>query len=130
MPYGLLSNCNFQFCSDPPISPNPSAENLNATSILLKWSPPFLWPGYSIEFYNISVMNSGLITNNFLLNATFDDALVPFTIFAEDSNIESCHVLEILLSAVTSDAQHLTTFHINGSFIPSVYSKLYHFSLL
>ena len=65
-------------------------------------------------------MNSGLITQNYLLNASFDDALVPFTIFAEDNNIESCQVLEILLSAVSSDAQDLPTFHVNGSFVPSV----------
>ena len=86
----------------------------------MKWSPPFLWPDHSIDFYNISVMNSGLIIQNYLLNASFDDALVPFTIFDEDDNIESCQVLEILLSAVSSDAQDLTTFHVNGSFVPSV----------
>ena len=99
---------------DPPISPNPSTENRNATSILLKWSPPFLWPGYSIDYYNISVMN-----NSHLINATFNDTLVSFMIFAEESSIESCHVLEICLSAVSNDTQCLTTFHINGGFVPS-----------
>ena len=99
---------------DPPISPNPSTENTNATSILLKWSPPFLWPGYSIDYYNISVMNS-----SHLINSTFSDALVPFMIFAEESSIESCHVLEICLSAISSEAQCLTTFNVNGGFVPS-----------
>ena len=100
---------------DPPISPNPSIENTNATSILLKWSPPFLWPGHSIDYYNISVMNNSYL----LTNATFNDALVPFMIFAEESSIEACHVLEICLSAISSEAQCLTTFNINGGFVPS-----------
>ena len=105
--------------SDPPITPNPSTENSNATSILLKWSPPFLWPGYSIDYYNISITNNGSITYSHALNATFKDVLVSFLTFAEDSDIQSCHVLKILLSAVSSDAEDLTTYHVNGGFIPS-----------
>ena len=115
-----LQSIKFEFFSDPPISPNPSTENLNATCILLKWSPPFLWPGYSIDYYNISIMNNGS-TYSHTRNATFNDALVSFMIYAEDNDmhVQSCHVLEILLSAVSSDAERLTAFDVYGGFIPS-----------
>ena len=88
-------------------------------SILLKWSSPFLWPGYSIDYYNISVTNGGLTTYSHLINATFTDVLVAFMITADETNTESCHVMDILLSAISSDTNDLDTFRVNGGFIPS-----------
>ena len=110
-----------KFVLDSPISPNPSAENPNATSILLKWSPPFLWPGYSIDYYSISVSNStsGHIIHSQLRNSSFNDALLLLMIFAEDRNIQSCHTLEILLSATSNDMENLMMFPVNGGYIPS-----------
>ena len=110
--------------TDSPISPNPSIENPNATSAILKWSPPFLWPGHSIQYYNISIINDRRITYSYLLNATFSDVTVSFTTFAEDSTIESCDTLEFFISAVSSDSdtesEDLTTFHVYGGYIPSI----------
>ena len=95
----------------------------------MKWSPPFLWPGHSIQYYNISIINDRRITYSHSINAIFSDTVVSFTNVAEDANIESCNTLEFVISAVNSDSdtesdlEDLTTFRVYGGYIPSKYSR-------
>ena len=58
---------------------NPFIMNPSASSILLKWSPPFLWPGCSIHHYNISIDWSGERTKFYYVNFTYSDAVVSFS---------------------------------------------------
>ena len=44
----------FFLSADPLIPSNPNLVN-NATHVVLLWSPPFIWPGYRIAYYNVSV---------------------------------------------------------------------------
>ena len=39
-----------------PLLSNPTISK-NATHVTLMWSPPFLWPGHRIQYYNISMTN-------------------------------------------------------------------------
>ena len=39
--------------SGSPLTPNPTIRR-NVTHITLLWSPPFLWPGKIISYYNVS----------------------------------------------------------------------------
>ena len=64
--------------ADSPISNNPSIEK-NSTHLSLLWSPPFLWPGQRIQYYNISLVNKtdGIVAY-YRVNSTFSDQLVTF----------------------------------------------------
>ena len=110
---------------DSPVSPNPSISNLNATSMLVKWSPPFLWPGYAITYYNISVTNTEGLTDLYHVNASFSDAVVSFSLIANQSRtIESCAHLRFEIAPVTTDDSIMTikSSVITGGFIPSTQS--------
>ena len=58
--------------ADPPILANPKLVN-NATHLILLWSPPFIWPGHRIAYYNISVTerNEGSISH-YRVNSSVD----------------------------------------------------------
>ena len=59
------------FVVDPPFSPNPLLEQPSSSILSLKWSPPFLWPGYYIRNYNINVRDdAGEILNTYQVNST------------------------------------------------------------
>ena len=82
-----------------PISPNPLLEAKSATRLVVKWSPPFLWPGHSIEYYNISVTNpSNVNTTYHRVNTTYSDALVSFP-FSSQVN-QNCMEFLFVISAV------------------------------
>ena len=43
--------------------------------MMLQWSPPFLWPGYHIDYFNVSTINKtddNIITFD-IINATFNE---------------------------------------------------------
>ena len=110
---------------DSPVSPNPSILNPNATSILVKWSPPFLWPGYAIAFYNVSVTNTKGHTDSYHLNTSFSDVVVSFSLIANQSQtIESCDRLRFEVAPITTDdsIMAIQSLVITGGFIPSTQS--------
>lgn len=74
-----VANCNKSY-TEPPISPNPSFVR-NATHLSLILSPPFLWPGHRIDFYNISVtQGTNGNTDYYNMNSTYDAKMVTFTL--------------------------------------------------
>ena len=95
-----------------PLSPNPFIENPTASTILLKWSPPYLWPGLSIDYYRITVSetakNGVRNTRNFAVNATFSDTIVTFVMDANQTagvylKLHLCNEFLFGISAVSYD---------------------------
>ena len=112
--------------SESPLMQNPFIMNPNATSILLKWSPPFLWPGRSIDNYIInliSINNSQVKNDMFYVNATFSDAVVSFLKVSDNpTEILSCNEILFGISAVTDDNgtdSELSSFTVVGGYLPS-----------
>ena len=95
---------------------NPSLRQMNATALLLQWSSPYIWPGYSIGLYNISVRNHN---NNHVIyhqiNAEFDDKIVDFT-FVQEEQQTNCSEFTFGVSAVSTDSQELSTAYVTGRF--------------
>ena len=83
------------------LSPNPSLER-NTTHLTLLWSPPFLWPGNRIQYYNITFTNrsTGSISYS-RMNSTYNDQIVTF---AREIQIQICSSteLKICISAISS----------------------------
>ena len=109
---------------EPPISPNPSIMNPNASSILFQWSPPFLWLGQAINYYDIFITNNAGETLYYRVNTTFSDAVVSFTATVANypDPILSCNDLHFSLSAVGSDQAKLPSFSATGGYIPGIYT--------
>ena len=101
--------------SDSPLSQNPSLTQKNSTALLVQWSPPYLWPGYSIHFYNISIQNRD---NDHVfyhqINAEFDDKIVDFTFIQEQQN--NCSEFTFGISAISTDSRELSTAYVTGGF--------------
>ena len=66
------------FMIESPLSSNPLLK-INASYINLTWSPPFLWPGQAILYFNVSVTNEsdGSVTYH-QINSNFNDSVVSF----------------------------------------------------
>ena len=63
----------------PPISPNPNLVK-NATHVSLLWSPPFLWPGHRIKYYNVSLTyNSDERETSYFVNETYSTKVATLT---------------------------------------------------
>ena len=60
-----------------PVSPNPSISK-NDTHLILLWSPPFLWPGQRIQYYNITLIidDDGSIAHHMVVNTTLTNPLI------------------------------------------------------
>ena len=116
-----------------PLSPNPSIENPTASTILLEWSPPYLWPGHSIDYYKITVIEtdeSGIQnTRNFIVNSTsFSDTTVTFVMDANRTTgayheLQLCNEFLFGISAVTYDYMNyikseLAPFFVVGGYLP------------
>ena len=72
-----------------PVFPNPCLDQPNVTHLEVRWSPPFLWPGYFIKSYNITVEDiSGSISFYLKNSILFSDAVVSF--WYNDSNKQHC----------------------------------------
>lgn len=87
-----------------PLTSNPYIED-QLSAIILKWSPPYLWPGHRIAYYNITTRNLRDSTRMFdWINATYSDVLVSITKQKECGE----HVFEI--SALSNDNETLQRF--------------------
>ena len=107
-----------------PLLQNPFVMNTNKSSILLKWSPPFLWPGSVIDHYLISTVGAAESDKMiYRINATFHDAIVSF-LKTSDHPTEIRHCSEILfdISAVTDhdNVTELAPFTVVGGYLPSI----------
>ena len=117
-----------------PLSSNPSIENPTASTFLLKWSPPYLWPGRSIDHYKIAVSKtdgSGNILRNmrnFVINATFSDTIVTFAIDVNQSagarhelqlrSVFLFGISAVSYDSVNNDISELVPFFIVGGYLP------------
>ena len=87
-----------------PITPNPYIED-QSSAIILKWSPPYLWPGHRVAYYNITTKN--LRDSTMMLdwiNATYNDNLVSI------SKQKECGEIAFEISAISNDNETLQTF--------------------
>lgn len=118
------------------MSPNPSIENPTAStmSFLLKWSPPYLWPGHSIDYYQITVSKtdgSGNIlrnARNFVVNATFSDTIITFILDANltvgadlewpFSSVYVFGISAVSIDYIDNDKSELDQFFIVGRYLP------------
>ena len=78
--------------------PNPVVLVQSPTTLSLKWSPPFLWPGYHIDYFNVSTipMNKiNRITHYDVINTSFDDTILTLskTITNSDRQRHKCNQL-------------------------------------
>ena len=48
----------FDLSTGPPLAPAPFVEARNATAVQVSWKEPFIWEGYTIDGYSITVENT------------------------------------------------------------------------
>ena len=96
--------------------------NPNKSSVLLKWSPPFLWPGRVIDHYCVSIADAAESDKMFYrVNSTFSDAVVSFLKTSNNpTEIRHCNEIQFGISAVTDDGTELETFTVVGGYLPSI----------
>ncbi len=99
--------------------PNPNIIIQSPTSLLLKWSPPFLWPGYHIDYFVISTINKTddhLITVD-RINASFNDVILTLNKILNDEHIKDCNEFTFSISAFSDIyGVHPQTFNVTGGF--------------
>ena len=104
--------------------PNPNVDILSPTSLLLKWSPPFLWPGHHIDYFIVSTINKTdehLIMND-TVNATMTLNDVIFTLNKsllndEHVHVQDCNEFTFSISAYSDYYGMLPqTFNVTGGF--------------
>lgn len=106
--------------ADLPISSNPSIEK-NSTHLSLFWSPPFLWPGQRIDYYNISFINkSDSSIAYYTVNSTFRDRVVKFTRMIHENDIMCKRTeIEFFISAFNVSGYPLPSFNISDWITPT-----------
>ena len=114
--------------SESPIFPNPSISTQSDCTLLLQWSPPFLWPGHRIKHYDITVANMSNDSSIDLdmLNATFNDAIVSYIYPIHYIQSQKCHTQ--LLFGVTATniyAKTLSTYYVEGQHPASTIHNFY-----
>ena len=86
----------------------------NLTTMLLQWSPPFLWPGHHIKYFRISVTNKENV--NVILhdrvNATYSDPVVSFTWSIDEHQGQECTEFVFGISAVDDRDRELQNFNV------------------
>ena len=96
-----------------PIDPNPLVIIENLTSILLEWSPPFLWPGQVIKYYAIFVTNKSddSLIKQERVTSSFDDVIVTLKVIIDEDQKQECNEVIIEISAVNNSDNQLQTFN-------------------
>jgi hypothetical protein len=99
--------------------PNPAVIIQSPTSLLLKWSPPFLWPGYHIDYFVVSTINKTddhLITVD-RINASFNDVILTLNKSLNDEHVEDCNEFTFSITAFSDNyGVHPQTFNVTGGF--------------
>lgn len=102
--------------ADPPIVPNPSIYLDNLTpSFVVKWSPPFLWQGQHINYFQVRVHN---LTDGSIMvdrvNTTFKDVLVIYVKHLTQHQVQMCTELLFCITAIDDSDRILKTINITG----------------
>ena len=102
--------------------PNPVVVIQNPTSLLLKWSPPFLWPGHHIDYFIVFTTNKTddhLITID-RVNATMTLNDVIFTLnknLLNNEYVQDCNEFTFSISAFSDHYGMLPqTFNVTGGY--------------
>ena len=68
----------------------------------LTWSPPFLWPGNAIQYFNVSITNKsdGSVTYH-QINSSFSDRVVSFTKDIQEESL-MCFEITVNISAISA----------------------------
>ena len=102
--------------ADPPIVPNPSIHLDNLTpSFVVKWSPPFVWPGQHINHFQVRVHNltdGGIVADR--INTTFKDVLVTYVNHLTQHQLQMCTELLFCITAIDDSDGILKTINITG----------------
>ena len=107
--------------AESPVVPNPVVIIQSPTSLLLKWSPPFLWPGYHIDYFVVSTKNKTddhLITADTVrINASFNDMILALNKSFNDEYVQDCNEFTFSISAFSDyHWPHPQTFNITRGF--------------
>ena len=89
---------------------------------MVKWSPPFLWPGQHIDHFQVRVRN--LTDGSAMLdrvNATYKDNLVSYIKHITRQQVQMCTELLFLITAIDTNDRPLSfkTIKITGKSISS-----------
>lgn len=104
-----------------PLSSNPSIIN-NGTHTVLIWSPPFLWPGEHIQYFNLSVENKrdgSLVYHQ--VNYIYNESVVHFYMKLNESEILetlTCTEMSFVISAVNTVGMLPQTFNLSDWILP------------
>ena len=105
--------------AESPVVPNPVVIIQSPISLLLKWSPPFLWPGYNIDYFVVSIINKTgdhLIAVN-RINATFNDVISTLSKRLSDEHAKDCNEFTFSISAFSDyHGAHPQIFNVTGGF--------------
>ena len=72
-----------------------------SSSFLLKYSPPFLWPGHRIKYYMVLVRDTGNdVVLDDRINTNFSDVIVTFTHILDYDQRQACSKLTVQITAL------------------------------
>ena len=108
---------------------------MNTTHLTLLWSPPFLWPGERINYYNVFFTTKGECAHTeYRQKSNYSDQIVSLTV--NHNEAQMCTEFELFVSAIDTDSSVLQVFNVTGLIMPSsknhflqienVYSQFYH----
>ena len=105
-----------------PLLPNPLLE-INTSHITLAWSPPFLWPGCALRYFNVSFTNKsdGSITYH-RINNSFGKRVFSFMKTIQEEPL-MCTEIIVNVSAIsnysfTTVKQPFQTFSVTDNILP------------
>ena len=77
------------------------------SALVLKWSPPYLWPGHRVAYYTIKTKHFSDTTMFDWINATYSDNLVAIS---KQINDRECGEIVFEISAISNNNKTLKTF--------------------
>ena len=82
---------------------------------MVKWSPPFLWQGQHINYFQVRVHN---LTDGSIMvdrvNTTFKDVLVIYVKHLTQHQVQMCTELLFCITAIDDSDRILKTINITG----------------
>lgn len=107
------------FVLDSSVIPNPNVAAQSPSSLLLQWSPPFLWPGYHIDYFNVSTINNtdGSTISNEIINTTFNKVTVELVKTIDDRQPQECIEFVFVISSYNDlHGVHPQTYTVIGNY--------------
>ena len=86
---------------DSSVIPNPNVDAQSPSLFLLRWSPPFLWPGYHIDYFKVSTINRTdcSIISNDIINTTFNEMTVALMKSIDERQPQECNEFLFVISS-------------------------------